>query len=252
MNRGTPAVLITGALGGIGVHLCDVLARDGYKVIAVDRKAAPSDFQYAFVKYDISTLHTDHNAFGSFQRQVNELVDDHPLCGIVNNAAVQVVRNTAELEWDDWERTFGTNVFAPFFLVRAFLSQLRENTGSVVNMASIHARLTKRDFTAYSTSKGALISLTRAMALDLAPDVRVNAIMPAATDTPMLREGFEGNPDGYEMLGRFHPLGRIARPEEIADVAVFLMSPKSSFMTGSTVWVDGGIGGVLSDPVFAR
>ena len=246
------AAIITGALGGIGRSLCDVYAERGYQVIGVDKLSRPGDFAHDFVQYDISTLHTVPNAFEGFRQKVLDLVGNNDLRVLVNNAAVQVVKNTDVLTWEDWELTFGTNVFAPFFLVRAFLPELRASSGAVINMGSIHARLTKAEFTAYSTSKGALVSLTRAMALDLAPEVRVNAILPAATDTPMLRAGFEGNPEGFRLLGEYHPLKRIALPEEVAKVAVFLSSSESSFVTGSTIWVDGGIGGVLNDPVFAR
>ena len=246
------AVLITGALGGIGRSLCDVFEDRGYKVIGVDKLKKPGDFEHAFVEYDIASLQQNERTFELFQSQVRELLAGRMLKGIINNAAVQVVRNTQSLTWADWEVTFGTNVFAPFFVVQAFLNELRISHGSVVNMASIHARLTKKDFTAYSTSKGALVSLTRAMALDLAPDVRVNAIMPAATDTPMLRAGFEGNPRGFALLEEYHPLQRIADPSEVARATVFLVSDESSFVTGTTLWVDGGIGGVLSDPVYAR
>jgi NAD(P)-dependent dehydrogenase (short-subunit alcohol dehydrogenase family) len=119
----------------------------------------------------------------------------------------------------------------------------------VVNVASIHAEVTKAGFAAYSTTKGALVALTRALALELAPAVRVNAILPAATDTAMLRAGFAGNQDGFAALDACHPLGRIARPDEIAALAAFLGSSQSGFLTGEAIRVDGGIGAVLHDPV---
>lgn len=245
------AVIITGALGGIGKTLCEVLKEKGFHVIGIDRKKNVSKTDYPVIRYDISTISLPDN-----QEELKTLIyaelGNNAIKSIINNAAIQIVRNTAEITWDDWARTFGTNVFAPFFIIRMFLEELKKCRGSVINMASIHARLTKKDFTAYSTSKGALVSLTRAMALDLAPDVRVNAIMPAATDTPMLREGFKENPEGFTLLEEYHPLKRIADPKEIATTASFLISDDSSFITGSTIWVDGGIGGVLNDPVFAR
>jgi NAD(P)-dependent dehydrogenase (short-subunit alcohol dehydrogenase family) len=117
-----------------------------------------------------------------------------------------------------------------------------------VNIASIHATVTKPEFALYATSKGALIALTRSLAIELAPDVRVNAVIPAATDTPMLRDGFGDNVDGLPVLGDYHPLGRIAQPEEVAQVALFLAAPQASFVTGAMVNVDGGIGVCLHDP----
>ena len=118
-----------------------------------------------------------------------------------------------------------------------------------MNVSSIHAFETKPHFVAYATSKGALLTLTRALAVELAPCVRVNAVIPSATDTGMLRAGFEGNPEGLAELGRYHPMGRIARPEEIAAVIAFLGSEAASFMTGSAISVDGGIGARLHDPI---
>lgn len=129
-----------------------------------------------------------------------------------------------------------------------FLPELKAVKGSIVNIGSIHAKLTKRQFVAYATSKGVLETMTRTMALDLAPEVRVNAIAPAATDTPMLRAGFEGNDQGFKDLERYHPLRRIASCEEVAQAALFLAGSQAGFMSGSTIGVDGGIGGCLSDP----
>ena len=243
-------VVITGALGGIGSVLCRIFAENNYKVIGVDKKTS-GNFNQKLINYDISTIPSDKKAFADFTEEILYESDGKIDC-VVNNAALQIVKGIEELDWNDWEMTFQTNLFAPAFIVKAFLPQLRAAKGTVINISSIHASLTKKNFTAYSTSKGALVSLTRAMALDLAPDIRVNAVIPAATDTPMLREGFIGNDNGFALLGHYHPMDRIGKPEEIAEAVVFLASEKASFMTGTCIWVDGGIGGVLSDPVYAR
>jgi NAD(P)-dependent dehydrogenase (short-subunit alcohol dehydrogenase family) len=137
---------------------------------------------------------------------------------------------------------------APLHLAQALLSDLEAAVGSVVNIASIHAVATKPGFVCYATSKAALVGLTRAMAVDLGPRIRVNALLPAAVDTPMLRESFSGSETALGELGRMHPAGRIARPEEVARAAVFLASDQASFMTGAAVHVDGGIAGRLHDP----
>lgn len=244
------SVLITGSYGGIGRVLCTEYKKAGYNVIGVDKQYV-EDADYNFLHYNIRSIPDDPELFKKFKTEVREIAGDNLSC-IVNNAAVQILKKVDNLSWDDWEETFKVNLFAAFFLVQAFLPELRKNTGTVVNIASIHAQLTKAEFAAYSTSKGALISLTRALALDLAPEIRVNAVVPAATETPMLKASFEGNEKGYQLLGEYHPLRRIAKPEEVAKTALFLSSTQSSFISGSAIWVDGGIGGVLSDPVYAR
>lgn len=248
MSRKT--ALITGALGGIGQSLCQAFRNGGYEVIGVDRAASPTD-SAGVLGFDIAGLkRREPDAVGGCER-VRTLLDGK-LDVIVNNAAVQVVKPVDELTSVDWDLTLDTNLLAPFFLVQEFLPELRHARGSVVNIASIHASVTKSQFTAYATSKGALVSMTRALAIELAPEIRVNAIIPAATDTPMLRAGFENNPAGLQALGLYHPLGRIADPAEIASVALFLASPAASFVTGSAINVDGGIGACLHDPVVAR
>jgi NAD(P)-dependent dehydrogenase (short-subunit alcohol dehydrogenase family) len=129
------------------------------------------------------------------------------------------------------------------------LPDLEKARGSVVNISSVHATLTKPGFSAYATSKAALLGMTRALAVDLGPRVRVNCVTPAATDTPMLRAGFEGNPAELSALAAMHPSGRIATPEEIARVVLFLASDAASAITGAALAADGGIGGRLHDPV---
>ena len=240
-------VLVTGAGGGIGNSVCEVFLREGYKVIGVDCRET-SGLPYDVIHFDISRLRKADSLCDEFFLHVETLTEGS-LDALVNNAAVQVVKPVEQLTTDDWDITLDTNLLSPFWLVQRFLPLLRKASGSVVNISSIHAIQTKKGFAAYSTSKGALVSLTRALALDLAPEIRVNAVLPAATDTPMLRDGFKNNPNGLEELGVYHPIGRIAQPEEVARVVMFLAGPQSSFLTGAAVNVDGGISACLHDPV---
>jgi NAD(P)-dependent dehydrogenase (short-subunit alcohol dehydrogenase family) len=243
-------VLITGAAGGIGKATCDVFCRAGYRVIGVDRLAT-NHLRYEVLNYDISRLsHSDADR-ESFYRLVEELCEGS-MSALVNNAAIQIVKPIQAINYADWAETMDTNLLAPFWLIQHFLPLLRVARGCVVNIASIHAIVTNSEFTVYSMSKGALVSLTRALAIELVPDVRINAVIPAATDTPMLRAGFGENVEALQQLGDYHPLRHIAEPEEVAQIVLFLAGPQSSFMTGAAVNVDGGIGACLHDPVVAR
>ena len=238
--------LVTGALGDIGAATCSRLRKAGFHVIGVDRGTGTADVDN-FLQLDIARLHSDNDARSRCE-DILEFTGGR-LDLLVNNAAIQIVKPVEALTPEDWTVTLETNVLAAFWLVQRFLRLLRSARGAVVNVSSIHAFATKPHFVAYATSKGALLTLTRALAVELAPCVRVNAVIPAATDTGMLRAGFEGNPEGLAELGRYHPMGRIARPEEIAAVIAFLGSEAASFMTGSAISVDGGIGARLHDPI---
>lgn len=240
--------LITGAAGGIGRALCAEFRRAGYRVLATDIRPArgPAD---AFLPADLSLVAGRPAYRARFLARVREALGGLPLKVVVNNAAVQALGRPEAIRQSDWDRTLAVNLLAPFWLTRGLLPELARARGSVVNVASVHARLTKPSFACYAASKAALLGLTRALALDLAPRVRVNAVCPAATDTPMLRAGFARRPLALKKLSAFHPAGRIARPEEVAAAAVYLASDGAAFTTGAELHVDGGIGARLHDPI---
>ncbi|MEB3179502.1 MAG: SDR family oxidoreductase [Nostocaceae cyanobacterium] len=242
------AVLITGANGGIGQALCQTFQEAGYFVIASDRVSG-SCVCDAFIQADVEALCTDAQYRADILSKVRHYLPDSGLFGLINNAAIQILGKTEEIQIDQWHKTLDTNLVAPFLLIQGLLPELKKAGGSVVNIASVHATNTKPGFVCYATSKTALVGLTNAMAVDLGAAVRINAICPAATATPMLLAGFEGKEEEFRELSRMHPLGRIAEPEEVAQVALFLVSPQASFITGATLSVDGGIGVRLHDPV---
>ncbi len=183
-----------------------------------------------------------------FVERCANLTGDAGLHVLVNNAAVQILNHVEKIDREQWAETLDSNLLAPFFLTKWLLPLLTKANGSVVNIASIHALQTKPSFVAYATSKAALVGLTRAMAVDLGPKLRINAISPAATATPMSLAGFKNAPERLSELGTMHPLGRIATPEEVAQSALFLASDAASFISGATLSVDGGISARLHDP----
>lgn len=237
---------ITGAAGGIGRALVKAFAGEGFRVIAIDLKKARG-VKAEWICFDLAKLHGQNTEAKAF------IEDIHRLCHgrvdvLVNNAAVQIVKPVTEVGPADWYQAIAVNLLAPFWLTRGLLPQMKNARGSVINIASIHARLTKPHFSLYATSKAALVGLTRSLALELAPAVRVNAILPGATRTRMLMEGFRKNPTAYSDLSRYHPLRRIAQPTEIAAAALYLAGGPAGFITGAALEIDGGIGGCLSDP----
>jgi NAD(P)-dependent dehydrogenase (short-subunit alcohol dehydrogenase family) len=241
-----PVALVTGAQGGIGRAICDAFSSSGCRVIGVDHREN-TNFDGHWVNFDLIKLHTDRHLSIIFFDKIKKISNGH-LNALVNNAAIQIVKPLIEITYEDWNLTLNTNLLAPFWLTQKLYPLLRRSKGCVINVASIHASLTKSHFCLYSTSKGALVSLTRSLAIDCSPDVRVNSILPAATDTNMLRDGFKNKLRKYNELKRYHPLERIAKPEEVAHAAVFLASNSASFITGTSLSIDGGIGVCLHDP----
>lgn len=249
MTQQKKAVLITGALGGIGRAMCAEFRKSDYFVIGTDQIDGHCGSD-AKIQLDIRDLFIDQDIRKSFVKDVEQILADNDLrlTALINNAAAQLLNKTEDISIEDWNVTLQTNLISPFLLIQSFLPLLSANQGSVVNVASVHATATKPEFVCYATSKSALVGMTQALAVDLGAKIRVNAICPAATATPMLLAGFEGREAEFKELARMHPIGRIALPEEIAQTAIFLCSQQASFITGSCLRIDGGIGGRLYDP----
>nr|WP_281719568.1 SDR family oxidoreductase [Nitrosomonas nitrosa] len=243
------SVVITGIAGGIGAALGTAFRKAGYQVLGTGRAEPDASACDHFIGLDLAGIARSDEALSEFAGQVRDLCDAAPLGVLVNNAATQIIAPAAELTLADWQATLDVNLTAPFRLVQAFLPELRRSLGCVLNIGSVHAQATKPEFAAYATSKAALHGLTRALAVDLGPMVRCVCLAPAAISTPMLKAGFEGREASFAELEATHPVGRVGRPEEVADAAVFLASGKAGFASGATFYLDGGILSRLHDPV---
>lgn len=241
------SVLVTGATGGIGTALCRGFSEAGYYVIGTDKNENGHECD-TYIKQDLSLFVNSVEDRNQFINAVQFAAKKTPLKAIINNAAVQFLGGMSDINAHDFDKTMDINLKAPFLLTQGFIGMLEAQSGVVVNIGSIHAKCTKPGFVSYATSKAGLLGLTQAMAVDLGGRVRVNIIQPAATKTEMLLAGFKGKEAEYRNLKSMHPLGRIADPREIADVAVFLVSDRASFMTGACIDVDGGVGVRLHDP----
>lgn len=242
--------LVTGALGGIGKSLVKEFTAEGYHVIATDIKHSSDNIDnVCFLQLDLEKFVLDELYAAEFYQKVVDITDGIGISSLINNAAIQILADTKNITRDQWNTSFNVNLSAPFFLSQLFLDDLTTNTGAIVNISSIHATQTKKEFVAYATTKAALSSMTRNMVLDIGNKIRINAIEPAAIATEMLKAGFDGKEDEYRRLEMFHPLGRVGTPEEVAKLAVFLSSKDAGFVQGACLSASGGIQGCLSDPV---
>ena len=244
-------ILITGVGGGIGRSCVHHFLEKGWCVIGVDRSDFGDGFPKDghFIKADIS--HPD-----SVEQIFQEVLNFRStLDALVNNAAVQVAKPLVETTVEEWDSVMASNLRSVFLFVKLAYPLLKTNGGAIVNVSSVHAIQTSANIAAYAASKGGLLALTRAMAIEFAPDnIRVNAILPGAVDTPMLRAGLGRGHVGHgdlqerlDNLARKTVNGRVGTPEEIAHAIYFLAdNEQSSFMTGQALVVDGGATARLS------
>jgi len=244
-NRHT--VLITGAAGGVGRATVQLFIDEGWQVLAVDviKQPQPSfTSAVSFKSMDISNPAEVDRLFEAFGDQIKD-----GLHALVNNAAVQIIKPLVKTTADEWDRVHAVNLRAPFLVSKAFYPALKKAKGSVVNVSSVHALATSADIGAYASTKGGLLALTRAMAIEFAGDgMRVNTILPGATDTPMLDAGLNrdhlkgGNLQQRKLdLAEKILLKRLAAPQEIARIIYFLAdSAQSGYITGQSIVADGG------------
>jgi NAD(P)-dependent dehydrogenase (short-subunit alcohol dehydrogenase family) len=161
--------------------------------------------------------------------------------GLVNNAGVAPMARLDETTNEVWDDAFAVNVRGPFLLCRELGTLLHGGSSpAVVNVSSTLAERAIPGMAAYNASKAALNQLTRSLALEWAPQVRVNAVMPAVVDTP-IHASRGMSPEQVEAMGEMHPMKRVGKPEDVAAMIVFLLSDASSWMTGTMIPVDGGI-----------
>ena len=243
--------LVTGGAGGIGQALVHEFIEAGYSVISADiafNNITSNSHDNVSLYIDLGQVAKSEEYTNEFVQQIQEITNGHGIDCLINNAAVQILAPCTNLTRNNWQKTLDINLSAPFFLSQAFSPVLIKNKGAIINISSIHATQTKKEFTAYATSKAALSALTRNMVLDLGSEIRINAIEPAAIATEMLKAGFVGKVQQYAELESFHPINRIGQPKEVAELAVFLCSDKANFVQGACISASGGISNSLSDP----
>ena len=231
----TGAIIVTGAAGGIGAAICQRVRSDGYIAIGIDRDLCTE------ADVDVRIDLRESERLIDLGR---ELAGDYQVKAVIHNAAVQPLAGAGETSLGEWLDALRVNVIAVDALLSGTRESLATNDGSVVVVSSVHARATTGGLTAYATSKAALEGWVRSAALDLGPEIRVNAVAPGAIDTAKLREGFARWGTSAEerkaVLRERTALGRIGEPADIAGAVAFLIGDDARFITGTILVVDGG------------
>lgn len=244
--------LVTGAGGEIGRAAAQLFAAEGAAVAVVDinREAAEDTVRLIGDQGGVAlALRADVASAPQINRAVNQAAEELGGLGVVyNNAGVGSRGSVAEATEADWDRCMDINVKGTFLTSRASIPHLRESGGgAIVNQASVAALVGVAGMAAYGAAKGALVALTRSMAVDLAPmGIRVNVLCPGTVHTPLIEpllyKRGEGDLDlGMKLTTAKYPIGRLGDPMEIAQAALFLASEDASFVTGAVFTVDGGM-----------
>jgi NAD(P)-dependent dehydrogenase (short-subunit alcohol dehydrogenase family) len=242
-GRGTPRfdlglaglrAVVTGGAGAIGSAICRLLAEQGAEAWALDlhppRDAAPG----------VRSVVADVRNRASLARVHAEIAAAGPIDILVNGHGLQIRSSAMECTDEALAEIFDTNVSGAWRSAQVFGGPMRRRGGSIVNIASINGIVAAKTGAAYGASKAALIHFTRILALELAPDVRVNAVAPTAVPSGMTADLF-ADPAYVEAKIRSIPIGRICTPQDVADAVAVLCSPRMAYVTGQIWAIDGGI-----------
>ncbi|HEX4924125.1 MAG TPA: SDR family oxidoreductase [Bdellovibrionales bacterium] len=231
---GSPIVAITGASSGIGASVARGLSERGYTPLLIARRKPALESVAQSLKGTSIIVDGDVND-SSLDAKVLAALNGRPLAGLVNNAGRYDRGAFETFSEADWARAFQTNLFSAARLTKSLLSSLSSHGGAIVNVSSTLGLRPVPQTSIYAATKAAMNNWTQALALELAPKVRVNCVCPGITDTPL--HGF--SEEQKRQLAQAQPLGRIGTPDEVAEAIIFLL--ESKWTTGAILAVDGGI-----------
>lgn len=233
--------LVTGGASGIGEAICRRFTWSGASVIIADVDKARAENLSKELK-NSSVLQLDITNEAAVKAAFEALPK---LDILVNNAGIGLVASVEETTTEDFERLFRVNVEGTFFVTKAAMPLLLKSSGNIVNIGSVAGVKGFRRRFAYCATKGAVLAMTKQLALEYAGKIRVNAICPGTTETPFV-EAYIEKYHSHEVekikaeLNARQPVGRLGRPDEMADLALYLASPQAGFVTGSFMFIDGG------------
>jgi len=243
--EGQKTALVTGAASGIGAAIAERFLSSGYQVAFFDVDARAARATASRITSAARKLVLEGDV--SNEQQVKEAVsrtvaDLGSLDVLINNAGIEINGTVVDLSTEQWERQLAVNLRGVFLFSKYSVPEMRRRGGAIINISSVHALVSWPRCPAYDATKSALIGLTRAMAVDHGHDgIRVNAICPGYIETPLLEQWFAMGAVTKEEVLKFHPLGRIGKPNDVAELALFLASEAASFISGTYITVDGAL-----------
>ena len=239
-------VVVTGGAKGIGGACVEAFMEGGAKVCILDIDQAGQEFADTlgddtfFIHCDVSKEDEVKTAFRKIEKKLGAVEV------LVNNAGIQRYSTVTETTEEEWDLIMNVNLKSAFLCSKYSIPMmLKKKKGCVINVASVQSFISQKNVAPYTTSKTALLGLTRSIAVDYAPNIRSVAVCPGTVDTPMLRNSIQESPNPDEVLeecNEMHLVKRIGSSNEVAELITYLSSDKASFITGQAIRIDGGLG----------
>ncbi len=239
-------VVVTGGAKGIGGACVEAFMEGGAKVCILDIDQAGQEFADTlgddtfFIHCDVSKEDEVKTAFRKIEKKLGAVEV------LVNNAGIQRYSTVTETTEEEWDLIMNVNLKSAFLCSKyAIPMMLKKKKGCVINVASVQSFISQKNVAPYTTSKTALLGLTRSIAVDYAPYIRSVAVCPGTVDTPMLRNSIQESPNPDEVLeecNEMHLVKRICSSEEVGELITYLASDKAGFITGQAIRIDGGLG----------
>ncbi len=236
-------VVVTGGAKGIGAACIRLFFESGAKTIMLDVEPPEEEIMKKTSRFFECDVSDDFQVKSVFEAIASQF---HHVDYLINNAGIQRYGKVTEISVTDWDEVLNVNLKSAFLCTKYAIPLMGKMDGGVIiNVSSVQAFLSQDQVAAYTTSKTALLGLTRSIAVDYAPNIRCVAVCPGTVDTPMLRWSANQSADPESIVQEckdMHPLKRIAQPDEIASLIQYLCSEKASFITGQAIRIDGGLG----------
>ena len=239
-------VVVTGGAKGIGGACVKAFTEGGAKVCILDIDQAGQEFadtlgdETFFIHCDVSKEDEVKTAFRKIEKQLGAVEV------LVNNAGIQRYSTVTETSEEEWDLVMNVNLKSAFLCSKYAIPLMVNNKkGCVINVASVQSFISQKNVAPYTTSKTALLGLTRSIAVDYAPNIRSVAVCPGTVDTPMFRSSIQESPnpdDVLEECNEMHLVKRICSSEEVGELVTYLASDKAGFITGQAIRIDGGLG----------